>query len=117
MAGPAALIVAKLITLDGRMGGSRPDRVLTKDAADVLRLLRYTDAVAIGARLRSLAVDNTAAPVIETALAFLKEQVQLRRSPLVDLAVTAASPAEPAVQVRHAFITLAQRVIDAFDQD
>lgn len=116
VAGPAALIVAKLVKLEERMGGPRPERVLTKDAADILRLLRYTDAVAIGARLRSLAVESTAAPVIETSLAFLSNQLRSRRSSLVDLAITATSLAEPAAQVRQAFITLAQRLLDAFDQ-
>lgn len=95
VAGPAALIIAKLIKLEERMGGLRSDRVLTKDAADVLRLLRYTDAIAIGTRLRALAADSTAAPVTQAALTFLKKQLQLRRSPLVELAVTAASPSEP----------------------
>ena len=117
VAGPAALVVAKLIKLEERMSGSRPDRVLTKDAADVLRLLRYTDAAAIGTRLRALASDSTAAPVIQTSVAFLKEQWRLRQSPLVELAVAAASPAEPPAQVRQAFITLANRLLDAFDQD
>ncbi len=116
VAGPAALIVAKLVKLEERMGGPRPERVLTKDAADILRLLRYTDAVAIGARLRSLAVESTAAPVIETSLAFLSNQLRSRRSSLVDLAITATSLAEPAAQVRQAFNTLAQRLLDAFDQ-
>ena len=117
VAGPAALIVAKLTKLEERMGGPRPDRILTKDAADVLRLLRHTDSTAIGTRLRTLASDSTAAPVIQTSLAFLREQLQVRRSPLVELAVTAASPAEPPAQVRHAFIVLAHRLLDAFDND
>lgn len=46
----------------------------------------------------------------QAAPTFLKEQPQLRRSPLVDLAVTAASPAEPAAQVQQALVTLARRL-------
>ena len=114
VAGPAALVVAKLTKLAERMTGPRTDRVLGKDADDLLRLLRYADATTIGVRLRELTAHEVARPTIEQALGFLEHQVGLRGSPLIDLAVDALADAEPAAQVQTAFRTLSQRVLDAY---
>ena len=53
VASPPALVIAKLIKLAERMSGAKPDRILAKDASDVLRILRYNDAAAIGEALRT----------------------------------------------------------------
>lgn len=72
VAGPAALTVAKLVKLDERLAGARRDRIISKDAGDLLRLFRYCDAGAIGSRLRELVRFDQARPVIYRAVDFLE---------------------------------------------
>ena len=56
VAGPAALLVAKVHKIAERTGIS--DRVSDKDALDVLRLLQATDTATLAARLVDLADDT-----------------------------------------------------------
>lgn len=115
IAGPGALLIAKLVKISERLAGNRPDRVLPKDAGDVLRLLRNTDVRALGRRLRGLAADHPdIAEQIEDTLNWLDGQVAARRSELVDLAVRELSGVEAGTQVDQAFRTLAARVVDGY---
>lgn len=73
VAGPAALITAKLIKIEERLAqGER--RVRDKDAVDILRLLVKieTDELVAGFRLHES--DPTAARISQQALAFLAQQ-------------------------------------------
>jgi hypothetical protein len=115
VASPAALVVAKLIKLDERLSDARPDRVLAKDASDVLRILRYSDAAAIGASLGRSAKEGAGAGTIETAVDFLRSQIALRASPVIELAVEYHRQFEAGAQIATSFRTLAQRVIDAYE--
>lgn len=114
VAGPAALTVAKLFKLQERLAGSRRDRVLSKDAGDLLRLLRYCDAARIGARLRELRFSEVARATVESATGYLREELDSASSPLVGLAVADLEGIEPARQVEAAFRTLGKRLTDAY---
>jgi len=96
------------------MSGPKPDRVLAKDASDVLRMLRYNDAAAIGAALGRFVAEGVGAGTIETAVEFLLLQLALRRSPLIELAVEYHRQFETGVQITASYRTLAKRLIDAY---
>lgn len=114
VASPAALVVAKVIKLDERMSGPKPDRILAKDASDVLRMLRYNDAAAIGATLGRFAADDIGSGTIESAVEFLRSQLASRRSPLIELAVEYHRQFETGAQITASYRTLAQRLIDGY---
>ena len=115
MAGPAALVIAKLVKLRERLDGTRPSRVLAKDASDLLRLLRSCDAAGLGRRLASLSERDAIALVAEPALAWLVEQLKSPRSQLVELTVVALNGAEPESQVRDSLATLGGRLLKGYD--
>lgn len=114
VASPAALVVAKLIKLAERMSGPKPDRILAKDSSDVLRMLRYDDAAAIGATLGRFAAEGIGAGTIETAVEFLLLQLALRRSPLIELAVEYHRQFETGAQITASYRTLAHRLVEGY---
>jgi hypothetical protein len=71
VAGPAALLVAKLHKLGERQ--ATPGRLVDKDAHDVYRLLVAIPTDRLALRLAQLRVDDLAGPVTEQALTFLAE--------------------------------------------
>lgn len=115
VAGPAALLIAKLVKLAERTAGARKDRVLAKDAADLLRLLRYCDAEAIGSRLATLETQAIAAGPIASALAFLRGDLDAPRTSLGELAAADLDGIEPATQVVAALRALGRRLLSAHD--
>lgn len=117
VAGGAALAVAKLIKLEERLASQRRDRVISKDAGDLLRLLRYCDAVAIGRRLAELASQEPAATVIERATAFLQRDIAAPMSDLARLAVEGRAQNETDQQVSDAMRVLSGRLLTAYNGD
>jgi len=71
VAGPAALLVAKLHKLGERKGD--PGRLIDKDAHDIYRLLIATESTTLGRRLAELSLDQLAGPATITAVAHLRE--------------------------------------------
>jgi len=71
VAGPAALLVAKLHKLGERQ--ATPGRLLDKDAHDVYRLLVATDSATVAARLRQLREHELSGDVTRDALVYLQE--------------------------------------------
>jgi hypothetical protein len=71
VAGPAALLVAKL----HKLGERRDDagRLVDKDAHDIYRLLVAADTAALAERLHTLAGDELAGPATGQALDYLSE--------------------------------------------
>ena len=114
VASPAALVVAKIIKLAERMSGPKSDRILAKDASDVLRMLRYNDTAASGATLGRFAADGIGSGTIESAVEFLRSQLALRRSPLTELAVEYHRQFETGAQITASYRTLAQRLVDGY---
>lgn len=70
VAGPAALLVAKLHKLGERT--SDPGRLVDKDSHDIYRLLLATDAETLGDRLAQLAGDDLAGPATMVAIGHLR---------------------------------------------
>lgn len=71
VAGPAALLVSKLVKIDERMAGD-PDRIEQKDVLDVYRLLRSHDTEALVRAIKSCRGQEKAAPVIDEAIGSLR---------------------------------------------
>jgi hypothetical protein len=71
VAGPAALLVAKLHKLGERQ--ETPDRLVDKDAYDIYRLLVATPTETLAASLARLLTDGLAGDVTRIALDFLTQ--------------------------------------------
>ncbi len=71
VAGPAALLVAKLHKLGERQ--AVPSRLLDKDAHDVYRLLVATDSATVAATLRLLRENDLSGGATREALAYLEQ--------------------------------------------
>lgn len=71
VAGPAALLVAKLHKLGERT--DHPGRLVDKDAHDIYRLLTATDTAVLADRLSELASDQLAGSATGTAMAYMDE--------------------------------------------
>ena len=71
VAGPAALLVAKLHKVSERR--DTPGRLVDKDALDIYRLLVAVSTPTLAGALRGLLADPTSAPVTGTAVTYLGE--------------------------------------------
>jgi hypothetical protein len=71
VAGPAALLVAKLHKLGERQ--NIPGRLLDKDAHDVYRLLVATETASLATTLHKLFEDDFSASATKVAMDFLEE--------------------------------------------
>jgi hypothetical protein len=114
VAGPAALTVAKLAKIRERLGLGNEDRVLPKDAGDLLRLLRACDARVIGARLRDLATLPGIDEVVSPLIAWAAVDVLGRESQLARLAVLAAQGTEPDRQIDGSIRALITELAETF---
>lgn len=97
VAGPSALIIAKLHKLHDRQDDEH--RLADKDAGDVFRLMQSTDAGAFIARTRQLLNDPLCGASTRGALGFLNELFGARARPGVVMAVRAMDPAVLPAQV------------------
>lgn len=89
VAGPAALVVAKVHKLRDRLAGGKIDRIADKDAADVYRLMLSVPVSEFLLRLRPLLDDMTAAPVCRDAVDMLAQLFGARGARGVGMAVDA----------------------------
>jgi hypothetical protein len=89
VAGPAALLVAKVHQIAERRGTSRAS---DKDALDVLRLLRGTETPDLAGRYQRLLGDARSSPTAEAALALLGQQFTGRRGAGVEMLLRAVGP-------------------------
>jgi len=99
VAGPAALLVAKAHKIHDRIERGRADRVLDKDAGDVLRLMQTTTPMNVGTTLAELAAHPMAGPASTAALAYLEAQFGRRGRPGIEMAANAMRLAIPAARV------------------
>ncbi len=112
VAGPAALIVAKLHKLHDRMGpGQRADRLRDKDAADVYRLMQTFSAETVAATFSNLREHTQAGPATDEAIGYLAELFAAPRLPGVLMAASALKGAIPEARVRTVAITWARMVL------
>ncbi|MBS3974812.1 MAG: hypothetical protein KGZ89_08115 [Actinobacteria bacterium] len=95
VAGPAALLVSKLIKLKERTAefeaGGR-DRRKNKDALDVLRILRAADAKELATTLRALGAEDVSAEVTREAMEALGDLFGTADSSASQMAADAAFP-------------------------
>ena len=73
VAGPAALLVAKMHKLADRIDADDNRRINSKDVFDVFRLLQAVDAVALVEEINLLADDLTSAEVTTEAMTRFRE--------------------------------------------
>lgn len=99
VAGPTALLVAKLHKIAERVGTGRQDRISPKDAADVYRLMLATPTDTAITVLRSLLSDDRCLAATRYGLGQLTDLFGARLRPGVQLAVQALDPAVPQARV------------------
>lgn len=99
VAGPAALLVAKAHKIHDRVQSGRVDRLVDKDAADVLRLMQTTSPETVGIVLAGLVAHPMAGSVCAEAVNYLDELFGRRGRPGVEMATRAMRLALPAASV------------------
>ena len=92
MAGPSALVVAKVHKLNDRAGEA--ERSSDKDALDVLRLLQVIPTAELVRRMERLLGDPRSRSITERALARLPEFFGRPRAPGCTMAGRAVEPLE-----------------------
>ena len=112
IAGPAALLVAKVIKISERLGQSdrQPDRLKEKDALDAFRLLQAIDTVDLVAGVTRHRADSNAAVVADEALDILRLHASTPRG---RIAVLASSAAGGDATVAPAFAALCNDLLAA----
>lgn len=111
VAGPAALLVAKVHKVAERTGTS--DRVRDKDALDVLRLLQATDTATLTARLGDLADDTVSAEVTAEAVSQLAPLFGSPDAVGISMAVRAARADAEADVISASFTTLVSEILSS----
>lgn len=104
VAGPAALFVAKIHQIAERVHD--PDRLVAKDALDVLRLLRAVPTAQLADGLRGLLDSDVARAVTTEALALAVELLARPDSPGPRMAAQAAGGLEDPDVVANSLATL-----------
>jgi len=117
VAGPAALLVAKLHKLHDRVDRGTQERLNDKDAADVIRLMQATSPVQVGTNLAQLSAHQLAGPATSSALGYLEELFGRRGRPGILMAARALRLALPEERVQALSVAytgaLLQTVADA----
>lgn len=99
VAGPTALLIAKLHKIAERVTAGRQHRISPKDAADVYRLMLATPTETVITVLRLLLDDGPSAAATRYGLDQLTGLFGARLRPGVQLAVQALDPAVPQARV------------------
>lgn len=111
VAGPAALMVAKLHKLNDRVKAGRADRIADKDAADVFRLMQATPVIALLERLRPLLTHSMAGQPSSAAVELLGGLFGAARSPGVVMAVDALRVAVPPERVEAVCTSFTREIL------
>jgi hypothetical protein len=112
VAGPAALLVAKVHKIAERAGS--PGRERDKDALDVLRLLRAVETQELAMHLGMLGQDELAATVTIEARTLLQRFFARRESEAVLMAVRAAGTDEDPETIAGSMTELVSDLLDAW---
>ena len=112
VAGPAALLVAKVHKIAERTGTG--DRVSDKDALDVLRLLQATDTATLAGDLESLAAHNVSAEVTAEAVSQLALLFGSQDAEGIVMAIRAARPNAEADMISASFTALVSDLLAAY---
>jgi hypothetical protein len=111
VAGPAALLVAKLHKIAERV--DTPGRREDKDALDILRLLQAVPTEVIADGVRTLLDEEISAEVTEEALSFLRDLFSEPSRPGCQMAARAAAPLEPEDTIAASCAFLTQDLLEA----
>jgi hypothetical protein len=109
LAGPAALIVAKVHKIMDRQGDV--DRRSDKDALDLYRLLRVVPTRDLAQRFRTLQADPLSRQVAETAHRMLPNLFGRARAPGIQMAVRATYPLESDETLGASIVALTQDLL------
>jgi hypothetical protein len=93
VAGPAALLVAKSIKIDDRLSEAdrgHPERIVDKDALDILRLLQATSIETLRTGLTRHAAGSPAQMDVERGLGVLRQRAKDANDEIPSLAMRAA---------------------------
>jgi hypothetical protein len=107
VAGPAALVVAKVYKLRNRLAEGEGDRIADKDAADVYRLMLAVPVRSLSADCARFLDDERAGPVCRHAVTLIVQLFGARRATAVGMATEAlrvAAPPERIADVCTGFI-------------
>ncbi len=112
VAGPAALLVAKLHKIAERVDsdGRRQD----KDALDVFRLLQL-EAQELADGIRTILANEVAAEVTDEAISALQDLFSEPSSAGSQMAARAAAPLEPAETIAASYAALTQELLQEID--
>jgi hypothetical protein len=104
VAGPAALLVAKVHKISERQG---TDRQIDKDALDVLRLLRGTERADLAGRYEKLLTDARSAEAAKIGRGMIETQFAARAGVGVEMAIRSAGPLADADEIAASCAALA----------
>jgi len=114
VAGPAALLVAKVIKVEERRG--QPQRLQPKDGLDVLRLLQACETSPLSDRLATLAGDPLAGDVTRMAMSSLMEHGRDREGPLATLAARAVAGLADPETIAESLVSLVDDLLVSYQQ-
>jgi len=114
VAGPAALLVAKVIKVEERRG--QPQRLQPKDGLDVLRLLQACETSPLSDRLATLAGDPLAGDVTRMAMSSLMEHGRDREGPLATLAARAVAGLANPETIAESLVSLVDDLLVSYQQ-
>ncbi|MBA9002760.1 GSU2403 family nucleotidyltransferase fold protein [Thermomonospora cellulosilytica] len=112
VAGPAALLIAKVIKVEERRSQAR---LQAKDGLDVLRLLQATDPEPLARRLAELAVHPLSRETTHQAIQSLRDHGTDPDGPLATLAVQAVGVLEDPATIAGSLTALIEELLSAYD--
>jgi hypothetical protein len=110
VAGPAALLVAKVHKISERQG---TDRQSDKDALDVLRLLRGTETDDLAARYATLLADKRSEEAAKAARSLVEAQFAKRTGVGVEMAIRSVGALADAEEIAASCMALAGDLLAA----
>jgi hypothetical protein len=110
VAGIAALLVAKAHKLNDRVESNRSDRLVDKDASDVVRLMQASSAETVAKTLAGLSKHPTAGPPTVLAIQHLGTLFGRRGGAGIEMAVRALRVAMPAERVSAICLAYTERL-------
>jgi hypothetical protein len=116
VAGPAALVVAKVYKLRDRLVQGNADRIADKDAADVYRLMLTVPVSEILLRLRPMLADETAGPVCRDAVDLMAQLFGAPGAEGVRMATDALRVAVPPERVADVCVGFVREVRTTLDR-
>jgi len=114
VAGPAALVVSKVVKVAERR--DQPDRLKAKDGLDVLRLLRAVDVVRLARDLKTLASDELANAIVEQVVADLRTLAAKPDALLPELAAKAETGFSDPDEIKYSMVVLVEDLLHEFDR-